>query len=253
MILHNDINMANVERAISNLATQLNVSADEVRQNSYRDHLKFLKPLPASGGTVEFNPVSGNDTLLDTENKITNTDVVVVFAAGVTVAKIDGINPSNYAGFGTARHFTYPDGKFFVGTKAGEKSESEQLERIWNGILEFEKSDSVFSRLNLTRSRFVPISTYDTAPQDLQGWGATEGERGMANLYPQLILDGSIKNRVKLQIAPGAGTILDGSTDNVGAVQNVNRNFVEIWLEVLRYSKTGEAGKCDVSKVSPTV
>ncbi len=146
------------------------------------------------------------------ESYLVNGDLFFCYGMAIQITKYDHASATKL----TRPYFSYPDPNFFA--VAGE---SNALELIWNGTLDFNvQSISKIQGWKAQHYRYAPPANYAgtyAVPTALNQYGPSFEERGflLNSLYP--VINGNDTNIIKLTLGTGDATGINGAA---GVAQN---------------------------------
>lgn len=222
-----DPNRATYERIVDMLAQQLSkggqmYSADDIRAayKIYRSQLVMGVALNPGLSSYTLSPRKGVDPTVQGTILLDQNDFFGIDKIGLRFGKADYASATGaVSNLGNYRKWTWPTPKVFGG--AGEAA---ALQTILQGNFAVTvSSDTLVDGLLCQDLCYVNDNADTTTGEPLLTFGGNDGDRGLFDLTPQLILDASADNGFVINLASGTKTVIDGSYAG-----STTRNFLYV-------------------------
>lgn len=233
---------SNFLRVLDSVAKQMGLpSAEEVQRKFkvYDDMLLMPQPLSPTTTFYAFNPVTGVDTPVPTENKIDKNDWFAITGVGLRFTRADYASATGLlSNYGNYDLLTYPYANFFSGAAAGaNKSEADALKAILRGTMSLQVTNDLQWQLPCSELVFEQVNYAATPFMPVFGGGAA-ASRGILPLSSIILLDGGSDNKITLTLSNTANyAAIDGSVSGA-----TTRNLIVPVLQGIRIKNIAAGG-----------
>lgn len=246
-----DVPRGTYDRVITLLAKQMGLTPDAF-VSSYKvmpSVLKMAAYLQPGLSSYSLSPRKGVDNpAIPNTNLLDFNDFFAVSGIGLRfgrAAYASGV----YSNQGNYPVLTYPDPNFFSNTGSAVGDERIGLQTIVNGTTALTvNNDAMIDGIVSQELTYNPEGTYVASPLTYPRFGASDGNRGIYPLTPQIILDASADNAVIVNLANGAKLNIDGAI-STGTTDSGTRNILYVFLYGIKIKNLAGAGNAVCGKV----
>lgn len=229
LIISPDQSRGTYERVVSDLAKLMGTSPDVFKQTYkvFESTVLMAAQLQPGLSNYTLSPRKGVDPLVPTAVLLDQNDFFAISGIGLRYSRATYSSTNNaLSQYGNYPKLTYPDAAFFNGNPASGLDEWQCLQTIQNGTLSISVTgDTLLDSVSCQELTAKLQTGYNSSGPVLPQFGGSDGERGIFQITPQLILDASADNQISIQLADGDKTVIDGSVDASGAATS-HRNIL---------------------------
>lgn len=240
-----DISRFTYERIVESAASQLGITPELFKQSYkvYPSQVVMGTNLNSGLNSYQLSPRKGVNPQIATEIKLDQNDFFGISGIGLRFARATYSSTSGvYSQHGNYPKLTYPDPVYFNGNPASGLDEWECLQTIVNGSLSIlVTGDTLLDAISCEELVYKGTTGYNATGPVLPQIGGTDGQRGIFDITPQIILDASADNQIVVTLADGDKTVIDGSVNSSGAA-TAYRNLLWVVLYGWKIKNLAGAG-----------
>lgn len=245
-----DIARGTYDRIVTLLAGQMGLSPDQfvAQYKVMPSVLKLAQYLNTGLSSYSLSPRKGVDPAIPNTNLLDQNDFFGISGMSLRIGRA-AYASSVYSNHGNYPLLTYPDPSYFSGNGTTAGLEYTSLQCLVNGTTGITvNNDAMVDGIVSQELFYQPEGTYVASPLEFPQFGGTDGQRGVFDITPQIILDASADNAIVVNLANGAKANIDGAV-STGTTDSGLRNILYVLLYGWKIKNLAGAGNAMCGKV----